>query len=361
MRRTTATVVISFAWLLALASPASAHTVAGVGATNFETRLLSVRPAVPGLTMRVVDVGSRFELRNTSGQDAVVLGYQGEPYLRVGPEGVFENQRSPATYLNASRKGNTPIPGSADPAAPPDWRRVSGSNTARWHDHRTHWMGAQDPPAVRRAPDEVHVVTPKWEVPVTYGGTTIVASGDLRWVPGPSPLPYYLLAAALFVLAALAARLRQWRAVLAALLAVLLVVDGLHWVGLGLAITGGLATKIGGALGGGVFSLLAWGVGIAGIVLLLRRRPDGPLAALLAGLLVAIFGGLIDLSVLSRSQIPFHFGAGPGRVVVATSLGLGLGVAASSLLALRWDKTGVAPQGTDSDVPLASASDSTNG
>ena len=50
-----------------------------------------------------------------------MLGYQDEPYLRVGPDGVFENRRSPAVYLNANRRGSTAVPRSADPDAEPDW------------------------------------------------------------------------------------------------------------------------------------------------------------------------------------------------------------------------------------------------
>ena len=74
---------------IALASPAAAHSVTGVSATNFKTTLESVEPRVAGLTMRVIEGGSRFELTNTTGSDAIVLGYDGEPYLRIGPEGVF--------------------------------------------------------------------------------------------------------------------------------------------------------------------------------------------------------------------------------------------------------------------------------
>src|ERR1035441_3724017 len=102
MRRTAVTVLIALAWLLALAQPASAHTVSGVGATNWKTTLIGVSPAVPGLTVHVVDTGSDLQVSN-SGREVVVLGYQGEPYLRVGPAGVFENMQSPSTYLNCSR------------------------------------------------------------------------------------------------------------------------------------------------------------------------------------------------------------------------------------------------------------------
>ena len=65
--------------------------------------------------------------------DVVILGYSGEPYLRVGAAGAFENVRSPAVYLNATRNGGIP-PSSADPSAPPEWRRIGvrGGPRSSW-------------------------------------------------------------------------------------------------------------------------------------------------------------------------------------------------------------------------------------
>src|SRR4051794_19559227 len=88
------------------AAPACAHAVSGVSATNYETRLTGVDPGLPpGVRVRVVESGSRLELVNRSGTEVAVAGYTGEPYLRVGPDGVFENLESPSTYINATRKG----------------------------------------------------------------------------------------------------------------------------------------------------------------------------------------------------------------------------------------------------------------
>src|SRR4051794_19120582 len=40
------------------AVPAAAHTVGGVGATNFHTTLSALTPAMPGVTLRVIENGS---------------------------------------------------------------------------------------------------------------------------------------------------------------------------------------------------------------------------------------------------------------------------------------------------------------
>ena len=75
------------------------------------TRLESVRPQIPGVDVKVIEAGSRLQLTNDTDTEVVVQGYQGEPYLRVGPKGVFENRKSPATFLNRSRQtsGGPPV------------------------------------------------------------------------------------------------------------------------------------------------------------------------------------------------------------------------------------------------------------
>src|ERR671931_51305 len=94
---------LAAALCLLCAGPASAHAVGnGVTASNYQTNVLSISPAVPGLEVRAVDVGNQLQLTNRSGQQITVLGYEQEPYLRIGPGGVDENQRSPSTFSNRS-------------------------------------------------------------------------------------------------------------------------------------------------------------------------------------------------------------------------------------------------------------------
>jgi hypothetical protein len=87
--------------VVALAGPAQAHVI-GVGgrASNYQTDVLAITPPVPGLTIRILEAGNQLELTNHSGQEVVVLGYRSEPSLRVGPTGVYQNQRAPGTYAN---------------------------------------------------------------------------------------------------------------------------------------------------------------------------------------------------------------------------------------------------------------------
>ncbi|HZQ84843.1 MAG TPA: hypothetical protein VFA83_08405, partial [Acidimicrobiales bacterium] len=175
-----------------LAQPADAHTLTGVQPTNFRSEIVSVLPALPGVTVEILDLGRRIRLTNHSRTELVVHGYQGEPYLRVGPNGVFENTHSPAVYLNQPAPPyattSTTLPRAANPSAPPTWRRVSHSDTATWHDRRTRWEGPS-PASVRAAPHDRQVVSP-WIVTVTRGRVDAAITGRILWVPPPSAIPW---------------------------------------------------------------------------------------------------------------------------------------------------------------------------
>ena len=335
LRRILVTVAIAATATAATVTPAAAHSVSGVTSTNYRTRLLSVRPDVPGIRVEVIEAGSRMQLTNTTDTDVIVFGYQDEPYLRVGPRGVFENQRSPATFLNADRSGSARPPASADPSASPRWEQVSSGTVARWHDHRAHFMGDTDPPQVRDAPDREHVVIPRWTVPFDHGATRIVATGDLTWVPGPSPLPWAIVAAVLAAVAVAVALASWWAAGVAVLVVLLVGVDVAHNVGIALAEAGSTGTRVARVVGGGFYSVLAWAAGVLAVVALLRRRAEGLFAVTFCALVVLLFGGLADLSNLYRSQIPFAWDADLARAAVTVSLGLGVGLTVASVMGIR--------------------------
>lgn len=324
MRRIPLTVASALLWLIALASPAAAHAVAGEDASNFLTRLVSITPEMDGLHMEVLENGNRIELTNDTDQEIVILGYQDEPYLRVGPDGVAENVRSPATYLNRDRDATTAVPGTADADAEPEWSQVSDGNVARWHDHRVHWMSEGEPDRA----GERHTVF-EWVVPIRAGETLVEARGDLLWIPGPSPLPWLALAAVLFAVTAIASWSDAWRPAVAAALAILIVADMVHAVGVSLASVGGLGSQVGNIFsGGGIVSVIGWIIGIVGLVLLVQGRATGMVVAAFAGMLIAFNGGIADLGGLSRSQVIFAWPESLARAAITVALGVGLGLLA---------------------------------
>jgi hypothetical protein len=195
-------------------------------------------------------------------------------------------------------------------------------------------MSPSDPPEAKAEPGKRHVINAEWVVPMMAGAETINIKGNLVWEPGPSALPWFVLIVVLVAAVVLLGRRATWAAGLAAVTAVLLVVDVFHVLGLGLANAGGLGYQLGKAFSGSPFAVVGWAVGILAVVWLLRRGSDGlPLAAL-AGLEIALIGGISDINALSRSEVPFGFSAGTARLAIAVSIGLGFGLALAAALRL---------------------------
>jgi len=305
------------------ANPASAHTVGGVNATNYRTRITAVTTPLPGVTVRVVDDGNQLELRNVGRHDVVVVGYDHEPYLRVGPRGTYENLNSPATYLDRVLSNPAPPPSRADPTASPDWHQVSGADTVRWHDHRAHWMGSLDPPVVARDPGHAHLIQ-RFVLSLRSGSRTSRVHGDVWWIPGPSPWPWIAVALAGAVTVVLAARTRRAVVVIATGLAIAVLATTLHALGAWNAGT----TSTAGRLSDVAPTLGAVALGVGALVRLRRRglRAAAPVLVF-AGLFVAIAIGIADLPALSRSQVPTTLPVDLDRLMIALALGLGAGVA----------------------------------
>lgn len=315
-----------------LARPASAHTLTGVQPTNFKSELVSVLPELVGVSVDVLDLGRRIRLSNTGRVDVVVLGYSGEPYLRVGPAGVFENTHSPAVYMNAPSSPattSTTLPRVADPSAPPSWRRISGGRSTTWHDRRTRWEGPS-PDSVRRRPHERQVVSP-WLIGVTRGREQGAITGRLVWVPPPSATPWLVLAA--FVAAATIGTLftRRWAALMGAALVVLVLNDAVHTVASAGATHDGVGSVVFRVLVTGFYGTIAWVLGGLALQPLLQRRDLGVLLAGIAGFFVALLGGATDAAILGRSQLSFLWPADVARSEVALSLGLGVGLVVAAV------------------------------
>jgi hypothetical protein len=315
----------------ASAAPASAHGLGGLTPTNYESILRSVTPHVDGLHVRVTDLGTKVELTNESGRTVTVLGYDGEPYLRVGPTGVFENTRSPATYLNRSTKITSAPPKFANAHATPVWRRISTGTTARWHDHRAHFMGGDDPPEVAAHPDQRRVVD-NFVIPMRVGNERVVARGQIVYVPPPSPWPWVLGALVLAALVFWLSRTRVWKRVFAITLALLTLTEVLHVLGLWDASTASFGTK----LGESAYSLAGIALGVVALGWMWRKGVDSAVPlVLVATIFLFVAGGLADVTSLGNSQIPSTFSAGVARLLVTCTLGLGAGLAVAAGFRLR--------------------------
>ena len=354
LARIVAVAALACAFLGAFASPAAAHGIGGTEPTNYETTLTRVDPQVRGIRVEVIDLGDRLQLTNDTDRDVVVLGYDGEPYLRVGPRGVFENRRSPATYLNRTRVPDARPPRSADPDAAPRWRRVADGPVASWHDHRAHFMGTTSPPVVRNDPDHRHVLD-RWTLDVRDGDRTIKVRGLLTWVPPPSPWPSVAIAVVAAAVVVGLSRTRWWRAVLVTALAALVVCAVLHAIGHWQASSAGFGTKAGES----IYSILGIALGLLALVWAWRRGVEAAVPfVLVAAVVLLVAGGLADISTLGHSQVPSSLDAAVARLVVALTIGLGAGLAVAAGLRLRViaPTRSDPPDGVRSDAPVRTPS-----
>ena len=165
---------------LGACATAAAHGGGG-GALGYSSTITSVRPEIAGVAVEVLESDDRL-LLTSEGKEVIVLGYDGEPYLRVTEDGVFRNTRSPATYLNEDRYADVELPDEADAEAPPDWEKIDDGARVEWHDHRIHWMSTTPPPVVEAAPDEPHHIL-DWTVPLQVEGRSVTVAGTLDYAP----------------------------------------------------------------------------------------------------------------------------------------------------------------------------------
>lgn len=152
--------------------------------TDYRTEVVAIEPPTPGIEMTIIGGDSFVQLSVDRGVDVVVIGYQGEPYLWFRPDGsVARNQRSPSTYLNASRYGRD-APPSASADAEPDWNDVASDGSFAWYDHRAHWM-LEIRPAGKSPGDQILESV----IPLVVDGADVDVTVTSTWVASPSALP----------------------------------------------------------------------------------------------------------------------------------------------------------------------------
>ncbi|GLY01273.1 MULTISPECIES: hypothetical protein [Actinoplanes] len=309
MRRLLLAVTAAAGVILLPAAPASAHAGDASDVSAYRTTITGISSPLDGLSVRVVQGGAGLELTNTSDRTIEVLGYHGEPYLEIRPDGAYENVNSPATYLNA----DTALPAGADATVAPSWRLISDDPTVRWHDERARWTEAglpatTDPAQRTRLRD--------WAIPLRDQTRTFEIQGTLDYEPPPPTWAWWTGAALIAALGALLAH--RWSgavrplALIAAFApwgyALTRVLDGTGWSGV-LMLAGAIAA-------GAVY-----------------RHPPFYLA--LSGFVVAAFAGFGSTDVFFAAVVP---SAGPGwlaRALVAVTIGAGAGLALTGVLRLR--------------------------
>jgi hypothetical protein len=155
-------------------------------APYYETLPTGITPLPTGVTAQVASNGDWIELTVTGPVEVVVGGY-GEPYLRVTAAGVWQNDLSATGYLNQSLFVDTSALNGTPASTAPTWRRTGLAGTARWHDHRIHWMGVSRPPGVAADPSHRHLIG-NWTIPARAGPERFTIRGTLNWIGKPDQL-----------------------------------------------------------------------------------------------------------------------------------------------------------------------------
>src|ERR1700712_5489494 len=158
-------VVLAFAGT-AVAVPTAA--LAHQGNPNMKSVIRALTPHVPGVSLQVLGGDDRFQLTNRSTQTVLVLGYDGEPYARLTPDGtVSVNHNSPAFYLTTDRYGAVIVPKTARASAAPNWQVLDKTGVFEWHDHRMHYM-ARGVPGVGKD-KAVKTKISDYDIPIKLG------------------------------------------------------------------------------------------------------------------------------------------------------------------------------------------------
>ncbi|MBW6432316.1 hypothetical protein KZ829_00965 [Actinoplanes hulinensis] len=313
MRRILGYVLAVAVAVLAPATPAFAHAGDTTEVSSYRVTVTGLSNPMDGLRVRVVEGGARLELSNDTGRAIEILGYSGEPYLEVRPDGTYQNTGSPATYLNETRDGGTALPPAADPTAAPTWRKISSDTTVRWHDQRTQWTEPALPAGI--LPDQPHRLR-EWVVPLRDQVRTFDIQGTLDYEPPPAAWAWWAGAALIGLAVTLIAR--RWSGSVRALA----LVAGLPTLGYAVARV----------LDGGGWS----GVPIvAGLLACAAAYRHPPFYLALSGFILAAFAGFGSADVFFAAVVP---AAGPGwaaRAAVAIAIGAGAGLALTGVLRLR--------------------------
>jgi hypothetical protein len=338
MRRLLASLGIAAIGLVALAAPAAADPAQP---TNYESQVLSVTPATPAISIKVVGGDGFLDLAVRRGHTVVVHGYgtsgfaqttdTGEPWLRIDPDGTVEqNRNSPATYLNANRYATKiSFPAGFDPdKAPtlaPDWSVIGHGGHHIWHDHRIHWMGKGQAPPLVRGTNQVRLndrADGDWIVALVVDGKPVTVRGRLVLHAAPSPIPWIALLAVAGVAVAALALVLPFDAILVAGAAA--TIAGV------VALVAGLEERavVPDAAGGSpvAWALPALAVAVAVAAFVLRNRPTKAIA-ILSGSAAVLGWGLLRLSALWKAVPLSALSAPAAHALQAAAMGLAVGAA----------------------------------
>ena len=299
--------------VMAPAGAAFAHT--GSSTSDYRVEITGWVGDHRGVDLRIIELGNRVELRRTTASTVIVLGYEGEPYLRLDAYGVAENTTSPAHFLNQSRYASSDPPATASAKAPPTWMTISNADVVRWHDHRAHWMSNVPRADVLANPDVERVVLDGNRMDLVIDGRSAAALVRVTWLPPPLNWVWWAVAAVLAF----------------GVSGVIVFLPGAVRAVATIAAVGSAVTLLGQGTSTMRQVLALACVALALCALGLRRHPHAHLPALAAAASATILAAT-RLDVFNHELVAGRLPGEPQRVMIAVGAGLCIGTLASALV-----------------------------
>lgn len=288
--------------------PAEAH-IAGAGGspTDYRAAVTSISPAAPAVGVTVGLGGQWVRVTNRDAAQVVVLGRQGEPFLRLAGDQVQVNELS-TTAVDSGLVQPTAPPSA--PATGPKWVPKTGGDRISWTD-----------PRITPGPGTGRSAT--WELPLIVDGQQVSVLGTVQRVPAPSPWPWVAALVSLTAAVSALGWVRNWRGPMVAVVTLGILAFTLHLLGTGFTPqeNGALYAWIGiGAVG--AFALL---IGLVTVLSTVRGRTSAPERVITTGIMVLILAAT-DITVLWNSQLPFAGPAALDRALTVLTYGTALGM-----------------------------------
>jgi hypothetical protein len=311
--------------LLAVQVAGLAHPVDLDLPPNYESRVTALQGEHGVVRARVAGGDAFMVLEVPEGVEVEVPGYNpGEEYLRIDPTGaVYANVAGPTHHFNAGDVPDLRLRSDLRADAEPEWLRVSSDGRYAWADYRISWLGPDPTPPQIDTDQPQHVRD--WEIPIVVDGEPVVITGELAWVPTPSPA----LPLALGLLVAVAGIARRSTTVAAALVA----------VGAAAMVAVGLSEL--GMPGDEPFSHVADLTAAAvALLLALRSATSGPAPTTRAAMLAAAAVGVgvavaYNLDVVTTAVLPGWLPSIVARPLVGVAAGAAIAGLVTAALALR--------------------------
>lgn len=144
------------------------HLEQRTSAPRFGAELLAIPPPETGLVVQLLQGRAPGLFVRFDGAGTVVVdGADGEPFLRLGPNGAEVNRRSPTWVFTAQAQGADLDGVEADASAAPEWQQASPTPSFAWLDPRA---------LIAQVGDEAQAL--EWVVPVSIDGR----GADIRGV-----------------------------------------------------------------------------------------------------------------------------------------------------------------------------------